>query len=314
MSSFKSLSDLVLVNDSNLSDVEDISDLVQDAPFLAALAAGTASNGTTHKYIKEITAPTVGFRAVNVGRAHSKSGDQFVTADLKILDASFTVDKNLADEYKRGAESFLSMEASRHLRQAFFIAEQQLFYGTGGGDAGGFVGLADALDEASDANVTALSGTATAPTSVWFVRSMGDERDAMLILGNEGNLKIDPSFVQRVEDESTANTYYPAYVTPISGWMGLQLGSIWSLHRLANVETATTGDKLTDDRIYSALKRFPANRKPNMIVMNQDALEDLRTSRTATNATGAPAPIPEFVAGVPIVVSDAITSSETIVT
>jgi len=39
----------------------------------------------------------------------------------------------------------------------------------------------------------------------------------------------------------------------------------------------------------------------------------LRNSRTATNATGTGAPFPTEVEGIPIVVSDAVTSTEAIV-
>ena len=40
---FMTLADLVKMNDQNLADLQ-ITDLLQDAPLLAALAADTASN------------------------------------------------------------------------------------------------------------------------------------------------------------------------------------------------------------------------------------------------------------------------------
>ena len=311
MSSFPTLADLATVNDQNAEDVG-ITDLVQDAPLLAALAADTASNGTQHKYVKETTAPTIGFRAVNTGRAHSKSGNTLVTATLELLDASNTVDTAIASEYKEGAASYLLREANAHLREGFFHAEKQIIYGTGtGGDANGFVGLSEAYDEASDAQVTALDSGGTGLTSVWFLRSGGDMKDVTLILGNDGNIQIEDPVKQRVEDEATANTYYIAWITQIQAYMGLQLGSIWSARRLANVATGGTGDTLNDDRIYAEIAKFPANRKPNLIVMNQLAQEQLRNSRSATHPTGQPAPTPDTAGnGVPIIVTDALLSTE----
>src|SRR5690606_15613970 len=122
-----------------------ISDLLNLAPMLNVLFADTASNGTTHKYLKETGAPVVGFRSVNAGRATSKSSDTQVSIDLQILAASFWVDKALADANPKGAGAHVAREANRHLRAAFFAAEQQMIYGTVAGAAEGSDGLADAL-------------------------------------------------------------------------------------------------------------------------------------------------------------------------
>ena len=49
-------------------------------------------------------------------------------------------------------------------------------------------------------------------------------------------------------------------------------------------------------------------------VMNRRSLRQLQNSRTATNPTGAPAPIPDSAFGVPIIVTDAIVSTEALLT
>jgi hypothetical protein len=59
---------------------------------------------------------------------------------------------------------------------------------------------------------------------------------------------------------------------------------------------------------------FPASRGPNYVVMNRRSLGQLQRSRTATNPTGAPAPFPQEAFGVPIVVTDQINSTETLLT
>jgi len=48
--------------------------------------------------------------------------------------------------------------------------------------------------------------------------------------------------------------------------------------------------------------------------MNRRSLKQLQVSRTATNATGAPAPFPQESFGVPIIVTDAILSTEALET
>lgn len=302
------LADLVKINDANLADLE-ISDLLDDAPLLAALAAGLASNGTSHKYTKESGAPVVGFRAPNTGRDHSASADTLVTIDLKILDASFHVDKAVADAYQRGGPAALvAREAKRHIKAAFALAEKQLIYGTGN-DANGFVGLANAatLDGLADAMVHGAGGSG-ARTSVYLIRTNDDGTDCTVIAGDEGKLTMGETAVQMVDDGT--GKLLPAYATPITGWLGLQIGSQYSVARIANVGTGAT---LTDAMIYKALEKFPASRQPNLIVMNRRSLAELRAARTATNATGAPAPRPTEVEGIPIVTTDALGITETAV-
>lgn len=302
------LTELLKIADMNLADLN-VTDLLQDAPLLAALAAGPASNGTQHKYLKETGAPVVGFRAVNAGLENSVSADTLVTITLKILAASFTCDKALADSFPKGAQAWLAREGLRQLKAAFAGAEGQLLYGVGA-DAAGFVGLADAttLDGLADAMVVNAAGTTAATgSSVFLIRTNADGNDCTLIAGNDAKIDVGETVVQRVEDGT--GKHYPAYFTPIEGWLGLQIGSAYSVGRIANL-TADANKGLTDALIYDALAKFPASRQPNVIAMNRRSLAQLRKSRTATNVTGAPAPRPTEVEGIPIVVTDQIKSTE----
>src|SRR4051812_13803185 len=108
--SFLGLSDLATINDKNAVDFG-VSDLFDDAPFLKAMAATVASNGTLHKYVKETATAGVGFRAVNAGLDNVHSSDTLMTVTLKILDGSFAVDMSLADSYKGGPEAYIAREA-----------------------------------------------------------------------------------------------------------------------------------------------------------------------------------------------------------
>jgi hypothetical protein len=309
--SFLSLANLVTINDQNLADLQ-ISDLLNEAPLLAALASAPASNGTEHKYVKETGAPVVGFRAANAGRDNSKSSDTLVTITLKILDASFAVDMALADAYKMGREAYIAREFKRHLKAAFFGAETQLINGAGtGGDAAGFVGLRDAttLDALADTMVTNAGGdTANACNSVFLIRTNEDGNDVTLISGNDAKIEMGDTVVTRLTDSD--GKAYPGYYTPVTGWLGLQIGSAYSVGRICNLDS---DHLLTDALIYEALAKFPAAKQPNLIVMNRTSLKALRASRTATNVTGAPAPRPTEVEGIPIITTDAILNTEAVV-
>ena len=306
--SFKTLADLVTVNDRRNAQ-RDISDILNKAPVLAKLAADTCPE-TTHYYTKYTTAPTVGFRAVNDGRDNSKSDDTQVSVALKILDATFAVDVALADAYKNGRDAYLAMEGARSLQQAFFVAEKQIWYGTGAGDAGGFSGLGDETDLdgiADDTNVVNAAGTtAGTGSSVWVLRSTGDNNGVSIITGKEGNIAVGDTSVVRIAGDTGT---YPAYYTPISGWLGLQRGGKYSAVRICNL-TADAGKGLTDTLIAKALAILPSSEGPTLLAMNRRSLEQLRSSRTATNATGAPAPIPVDAFGFPIIATDSILSTE----
>lgn len=310
---FVTLADIVKLNDMNLSDI-DVTDLLQDAPLLAALAAATASNGTNHSYLKETGAPVVGFRAVNQGRFNSTDTDTKVEIALQILDASFTCDKALADAYtKGGAPAYLARRGKRALKAAFAGAEKQIIYGTGN-DADGFTGLAqcptvDAL--ADNLHVVNAGGTTVnGATSVWLIRSVSDESGVTLITGKEGNVEIGDSVVIKQQDANGKS--YPAYFTPISGWLGLQVGSAFDIVRIANL-TTQAGHTLDDHLLSQAFELFPASKKPTHIVMSRQSRGQLQRSRTSTNTTGAPAPTPTDYEQVPIICTDQIVNTEALV-
>lgn len=311
---YDTLANLIVLNDKNANDLG-VTDLMIRAPFIAVAAATVSSNGTLHKYIKETVAPVVGFRQVNQGRFNSAGTEVEVTATLEILDASFALDKALADGYKGGPDGLIQRKAKQRLQAALFAFEKQVLNGTIGGDADGFAGLADTLTALSNAHVVNAQGTtASTGSSVYGIRTNNEGTDFQLVIGNDGQIKIDPSVITqiRTEDEygvSTGN--YPGYYTAIQGWTGIQYGSLNSVGRIANL-TADSGKGLTDKLISDLLATFPANLWPDFLVMSRRSVKQLQQSRTATNATGAPAPFPIESQGVTIVVTDALSDTETL--
>jgi len=296
------ISELVKINDQNVADVE-ISDLLRDAPVLAAMPAVEASNGTLHKYNKLTTEPTVGFRSLNDGRDHDYTVRTTVTETLQILDASFDMDAAIYNP------ELAAMEGRSHLQSAFAKAERQIFYGTSAnGDSAGFNGFYNSADlnALADEMVISAGGSSTGvQSSVYLIRATPDATGVCSVFGNNGDISIGGAYQSMIEG---TNGRYDAWVVPIVAYMALQLGSKFSAARIANVETA-----LDDDKIYEALSLFPASLQPTHICMNRTALKLLRASRTSTNATGAPAPRPTEVEGIPIIVSDQIVQTEAVV-
>jgi hypothetical protein len=309
-STIPSLAALVAQNDQNL-DPAYVSDLLQGAPMVAALFSKPASNGTLHKYLKTTVAPTVAFRDVGAGRDHSTFTQVLVTATLKLLDASFHVDKAYADAHKDGVDRVMEQSGMEHLKQAFAATEKQLIYGTGAlGDSTGFAGFVQntAIDAVADAMVVnAGSAVADQTSSVYLLRT--DDSNVALVAGqNAAGKMLDVG--QRIEQfmPDADGKFYPAYASVIHAWLGLQYGSVYSIGRIANI--GPSSNSLTDTLIATAIGKFPVDRQPNALVMSRRSLAQLRASRTATNGTGAPAPFPTEAFGVPIVCTDAVSDIE----
>lgn len=298
---------LLKLADQNLAP-DFANNLLQDAPLIQAMAAATAnaSQGTQHKYLADTAAASSGFRPVNTGLDYTASDQTLITLDLKTISANPRVDQQIARAYPGGVEAFMDFEGSRSLRSAFRNLELQLISGTGN-DANGFPGIMSSsyTNQLSDAMVYNAAG-ASARSSVWLLR-FGAE-DVELILGRDGNIDVGETFEQLVADGT--GKLMPIFGRIQEGLIGLKLGGAYSIGRICNIAAGA----LTDDMIYEALALFPASRMPNLIVMNARSRKDLRASRTATNATGAPAPMPTEVDGIPILQTDAIGNSETAVT
>lgn len=312
---YDTLNHLVMFNDKNIEQLG-VTNLLDSAPLLQVLSAKEASQKTVHKFSLQTRKAEAKFRAMNAGVQNDKSQDTDTSVDLKIIDGSFDVDVAYANQFPGGTEAALRLEFARAAREMFFMAEKQVFYGTttqGGGDAAGFAGLASnaRLNALSDEMVVA-AGTAGSSTneqtSVWLLRH--DPDNVCFLLGDGARFIYDedPAIGWIYNTDAANSTRYPGYIVPVTGWAGLQIGSNYSAARVCNIET-----KLDDDDIYNAISLFPADRQPNVICMNRKSMKLLRESRTAVNPSGAPANRPIEVDGIPIIVTDAISSAEAVI-
>jgi hypothetical protein len=310
------LAGLLKLNDLNNADIN-VSDLLQRAPVIAAMAAVPASQGATkHLYMKETGATGAAFRDVNEGILNAASQDEQVSVDLKFFDGSFTRDVALADGFKDGRAAYMEKEVMRAIRSLFAGLEKNLLQGTGGVTGTGFTGFPDltTVDALADAMVIDSGGDGG--QSVWMARTAEDA--VAIIAGNDGRIDFnyDPDqlvYVQTVASATAANQRgYMALAAALSGYFGVQYGNIYGLGRIANVNT-TSGHTLTDAKIADLLAKFPASSFPNVCIMSRSALAQLQKSRTAVNPTGAEAPFPTEVFGVPIIVSDHVKLDESAV-
>lgn len=305
-----SLQGLIEANDANNFDIN-VSDLLLDAPFLRRIAAVPASEGgTVHKYMKTTVAAGVSFRDINTGVTNAASKEEQQTITLKLMDASLIRDKALAMAYRKGASAYMEKQMMYSLQASFANAEKQLIYGTGN-NATGWSGLAQLIADLNDSFCVNAGGTTPSTgSSCWVMRT--NEEAIAAVMGYDGLIDVGEIFETSVNtNTSDAALRMSALGLNILTYMGLQAGSNYDLVRIANL-TADSGKGLTDALIAEAISRFPASRKPNLIVCNTRSWAQLQKSKTATTTTGAPAPFPESSFEIPIVVTDQIVNTETL--
>lgn len=287
------------------------SNVLNRAPIVSRLPITDTSDGSeTHKYNIYTGEPVVGFRSPNAGRDYDHSVDTVTSVTCTILDFSWRVDYAVANAWRRGPEDLIAREGLRHLASALFILEKQIIYGTTSpGAAAGFSGFLDNtnLDALADDMVIGAGGTtATEQTSLYAIKA-GDN-DVKLVTPMAQGIMLGDTIVTEANDSN-----HPVYYTPASMYIGLQMGGKYSVGRIANLSKTTDDKPLTDDLISELLKEF-AQGDPDFMACHRNMRYWLQQSRTATNPTGAPAPIPENAFGIPLVVSDAFVLTEAVET
>jgi hypothetical protein len=204
------------------------------------------------------------------------------------------VDVAIAKGYAKGEKAYIAREIPGQVQSLMYAVEQAVITT--------FNSTVSAV-----ANAMFVSGTGTGTnvsTSVYAIRSNG-EKEVAIVVGNDGEVSVGDTTVTSVLDGSSNS--FSSYLTPVGSYFATQVGSIYSIGRLGNLTTAAG---LTDAKIAALLNLAPADRPFTHLVMNRKSLGQLQAARTATNPTGQPAPFPESAFNVPIIVTDAITSTQ----
>ena len=292
----------------DLSPAE-VSDLIQSASFFMRLPYTPSSDGRFHHYAKKVGAPTVGFRMENQGRPFSRSKYEPVDIALQILDYSWAVDVAVANGSPKGRNRVIAREGMDHIIEAMFLMEKQFFRGQIGGESNGFQGFPDTLNAIGETILNGGGTTSDNCTSVYLMKF--GENDVSGVMPEDDSMGMGQMTVQDMVDEN--GLHFPAYYTPASTWAGIQVGGLYSIVRLANIDNTANG-ALTDDKIYDAIEAFP-NGNPDAIIMNRRARTQLRKNRTPVtlNGIGTPPPIPTSVEGIPILKSEGLLNDEAVV-
>ncbi len=298
------LADILVLNDKN-AEHNGASDILTVPALLADMPAVPSSNGTKHSWVKTTAAPVVGFRSINTGRVMSATGRSIVTADLNLLDGSFQFDKLGAGALAGGQDELMALEGQSSLQACLYAFQKQLIRGTVGGDAAGFLGFEDAIDEVTtDVPFQDAGGSGSDElTSVWFLRLDNSGVKAVARPQIDMGPRVE-SFVTTAPGQG-----YYAVGKSVGAWVGVQIGDKWSLGRLANIGT-DTGHTLTDKLIGNLYSKFPPEKRPTHIVMNARSIEQLRASKVPVNGIGTQAPYPTTILNMKIIVSTNVSNQE----
>lgn len=296
------LMDLAKLN--GLDSMEPLIDETTKAAPELRVVPGRTIKGLNYKTLVRTALPTVGFRNANEGTNATKTQYENRTVEAFMMNPRWQADKQVADAHEDGPGTLIAMEASAHLQASFQHVSSQFYYGTGN-DSKGFPGLLASYDSAS--MTVDAEGTGNDTTSVWFVKF--GPGHVQFVYGLAGQMDLSDISERDAFDDN--NKAFTVYHQEMSVHLGLQVVNNRSVGRIKNIDA----DKpLTDNLIYSMLAKFKGGIKPDAIFLTVEALELLRASRTATNATGAAAPTPESIPTVggpiPLIPTEGILNTE----
>jgi len=265
--------------------------------------------GISFKTLQRLTIPLGGFRNSNEGKAAVKCTYVDKLVEAMVMDAATEVDKTVADSDVNGRDVFLADEGAGILEGQIRAACSQMYYGrlttvatsVATGPTKGFPGLIEMYDSTN--NVVATGGSGADCSSAWFLKF--GRQFLQWVIGNDGDIALGE--VQEVRLTDGSGNPYDGYRRPCLFRLGLQAVNPNAMVRIKNIEPHFP---LTDDLLGAGLDKFPQGIVPDAIMMSRRSRRYLQQARTATNATGAPAPLPTEYEGIPIVTTDAIVNTE----
>ncbi len=291
-----------------------IEDVVKDIPEINFFAASPVQKNS-YKTLALTALPSTAFRATGSYREFQTATLTNKTVECKYLDASWILEKAVAQQSDWGEDFAKALTQRAHLKSEFFTLAKQIWQGTDS-DANGFTGLDAIIDAVVDGGkkemvVTANTGSITDASTVYAVRTGIDS--CQLAWGSNGQFNesdVREQLLTTKESAKTSGAWF--YAQDLGGWVGLQVTSKYAAGKITGLSATNTKQGLNDDLLYELIDKFPVGMKPDGLFMSRRSFSQLRQSRTAYNAIGAPAPYVQEFEGIPIYVTDAIPDNGTI--
>lgn len=306
---------LTLLDLAKLNGSDKVVGLIEEvatvAPEVTIIPARTI-RGTSYDTVIRNSRPTVAFRSANKGTDATKSNFTPRKVEAFILSSRVEVDKAVAKAYEDGPDALMAIEAAGVMAAALVTVGSQTIYGDAA-TSQGFFGL-QALATALDAVVTDAGGSTAGTGSSVYIISAGNQ-GVQYVYGTGTTFDLSPF---REGDATDADgKRFAAYIADLTAWVGLQCVNKHAVARLKDF-TEDSGKGVTDAKILDALRRMPIGSRPTHILMSRRSAYQLAISRTITPnakveaATGLVNGLPTESNGLPIIVTDSITDTETL--
>ena len=301
---YPTMLDLAKINGSD-TVVGLIEENLNVSPEVSIFPARTIA-GTSFKTLHRTALPSTQFRNANEGVETTKSSYINKLVECFYLDGKMEIDVAVAQADDQGEEHAKTIEADGHAQAALQHIGKQVWYGVSN-DAKGFPGAQALVDSAYvlDAGGT----TASTGSSVYGVRV--GEKHGNMIFGRNTVLSLGEWTRQRITRSSKELT---AYLNSLEGWLGFQWANKDSVCRLKDA-TADSGKTVTDALLAQLLSQLKW--VPDYWFMTRRSRYQIQAARAAGSNTsgnsGQPfGPLPTESNGIPIIVTDNLTNTETL--
>jgi len=265
--------------------------IVPEINFNAAIAVPSVGQG--------------GFRDPYQGIERAHPDIVLKPVSCKLFDGSWDADTGAARGYHRGEEEYYNLIRQTAMLGTLSKICRQIWWGLDE-NSGGFKGITQSISA-----YTPKVGTKTPGCEHVFAVKTG-EPYTQLAWGKNGTIEVKPMF-QNTHTEFVGGKAkkYDTMGETINAWCGLQVGSEFSFgvcyHPSWSNDNVAPGNVFNDNMLYTLLSQFHVDFAPTAFFMSRKSAAALRASRTATNPTGAPAPVPDSVAGIPIYITESLT-------
>lgn len=302
------MANLTLLDLAARSNSDRVVGLIEDvhtvAPEFEVLPVRPVA-GTSYKLTRRTGFPGSSFRDVNEGIDTSKSTYVQELVQMFFLDSQLEVDEAIVRGDDRELGEILADEAAGAFEQSLIHVGSQIWYGTSA-DAKGFAGLrSQVVDEVGPAVASS--------TSAFLVDA--SLQGVHIPVGEQGSITFPEWAKQKVVKN---NKSFMAWVSNVSAWLGLQVGSDASVFRVKSVKADNTANYMTDAKGAELLSKVPLRRRSNLRwFMNRTAAFTLQLSRSSIgnvpanrNAIPAFAEMPTECQGIPITITDSLVNTE----
>ena len=296
-----------------------IEEVLTSAPEAAIFPFRTIK-GTSYPTVTRTAFPNVGFRLANEGVTATKSTFVRKLVEAYIFGGRVEADKAVAMAYEDGMQAWEMIEAMGTFKQSLIKLGSQIWYGTST-DSKGFPGIKAALPYTAgiaDGSVISAAGTTANTASSVYAVKFGIQ-DVTLVGGLGDVPRLSEFRDETILDASSQPL--PGRIADLAGWVGLQIGNINCVRRVANL-TADSGKGVTGSLLAQLLNSFPVGYRPDAIFMSRRSRLQYQQSMTvvlngggAGNPNGGQstvAPLPTAYDDIPIIATDSILNTDAI--